>query len=157
VLAKLSPDLSLSISYQPGHEIGQMLAQLRQEGSREIKLGVTQYGPHRADLKVRTSERLAGSVLSRGQGKIAAIALRLAQARDLKDQRGIAPLFLIDDVGAELDTGHNERLFRYLQALDCQVLATTALDELPRMNNWTMNWRLFHVEQGCITTTAGTD
>jgi len=64
----------------------------------------------------------------------------------LLDRTGIAPVFLVDDVGAELDKEHNERLFKFLRLLRSQVLATTALEQLP----WGASWQLFHVEQGVV-------
>jgi len=148
-LQDLSPQLSLSIDYQPGHESGVLLKQLEEDTMRELKLGSTRYGPHRADLRIRALDRLAGSVLSRGQGKIGAFAMRLAQAHDLRKQTGTAPVFLVDDLGAELDRTHNERLFSALRELDSQVLATTALEQL----TWSEDWQVFHVEQGAVAMT----
>ena len=145
-LHDLSPELSLTIDYQPGHEMGGLLGQLEEDTLREVKLGSTRFGPHRADLRIRALDRLAGSVLSRGQGKIGAFAMRLAQAHDLRKQTGTAPVFLVDDLGAELDRSHNERLFSALKELDSQVLATTALEQLA----WSENWQVFHVEQGAV-------
>jgi DNA replication and repair protein RecF len=152
-LQRLSPELSLLIDYQPGHEPGSLLSQLESETLREVKVGSTKYGPHRADLRIRALDRLAGSVLSRGQGKIGAFALRLAQAYDLREQVGTAPIFLVDDLGAELDRSHNERLFTALKSLDCQVLATTALDDMPytRNSEHTTDWQMFHVEHGSVS------
>ncbi len=147
VLRNLSPDLDLSIDYQAGHVPGSLLKQLDEDTLREIKLGTTRFGPHRADLRIRALDRVAGSVLSRGQGKIAAFAIRLAQAQDLNDLRGISPVFLVDDLGAELDKAHNERLFVALRRLKSQVLATTALEQLP----WGSDWQVFHVEQGVVS------
>jgi len=145
-LQSLSPELSLAIDYQPGHDPGGLLRQLEEDTLREVKLGSTRYGPHRADLRIRALDRLAGSVLSRGQGKIGAFAMRLAQAYDLRKRVGQAPVFLVDDLGAELDRSHNERLFSALRELDSQVLATTALEQL----DWSENWQVFHVEQGSV-------
>ena len=146
LLSQLSPELLVDLQYSAGFEPGSLAEQFRGGLAREIAMGSSQYGPHRADLRIRTKDRSAGSVLSRGQGKIAATTIRLAQAADLIEQRGVTPVFLIDDVGAELDFDHNERLFGYLQSLGCQVLATTALDALP----WTNNWAMFHVKQGSV-------
>ena len=77
--------------------------------------------------------------------------MRLAQAKDLRDQTGVAPVFLVDDLGAELDRPHNERLFKVLRDLDGQVLATTAMDQL----SWGEDWQMFHVEQGSVTSRNG--
>lgn len=145
-LQALSPTLDLTIDYQPGFEPGNLIQQLEQDRLREVKVGSTRFGPHRADLRIRALDRVAGSVLSRGQGKIGAFALRLAQSQDLLERKGIAPVFLVDDVGAELDKEHNERLFEFLRLLRSQVLATTALEQL----SWGSSWQLFHVEQGRV-------
>ena len=145
-MQKLSPALDLSIDYQAGFETGQLYRQLEEDTLREVKLGTTRFGPHRADLRIRALDRAAGSVLSRGQGKIGAFALRLAQAQDLLTRTGVAPIFLVDDVGAELDKEHNHRLLEFLQLLRSQVLATTALEQLP----WGSSWQVFHVEQGTV-------
>ena len=147
-MLNLSPALVLSIDYQPGFEPGELHRLLQEDTLREIKLGSTRFGPHRADLRIRALDRSAGSVLSRGQGKIGAFALRLAQTQDLLTRTGVAPIFLVDDVGAELDKEHNHRLLEFLRLLRSQVLATTALEQLP----WASSWQLFHVEQGTVNT-----
>ena len=67
----------------------------------------------------------AATVLSRGQGKIVASAMVLGQATHLAKVAHRSSVFLIDDLGAELDTDHGRRLLLALHRMGCQVLATS--------------------------------
>jgi DNA replication and repair protein RecF len=127
VLAELSPDLCVSIGYSRGWPEQQPLLKVLGESlSKELKSGATQYGPHRADLLLSVDGGHAGAILSRGQGKALASALMLAQARWLFRAARRTSVFLIDDVGAELDAAHSHRFFRQLDELGVQVLATSS-------------------------------
>jgi DNA replication and repair protein RecF len=148
VLREMAPSLEIAISYHGGWPEGAaLLNSLGESLERDVKFGSTQAGPHRADLRLRTATDSAADALSRGQAKALAMALRLAQAQYTASIAGRRSLFLVDDLGAELDRAHSERFFSVLRQMGCQVLATaTAVpgDELgydgPRA--------VFHVEHG---------
>ena len=128
VLNRLAPELSISLHYQRGWTEGESLEILLGESlHREVKLGATQWGPHRAEILIRERDTAAGSILSRGQGKMVASALQIGQAALLAELECRTTLFLIDDAGAELDVSHNERFFSLLDDLGSQILATTTL------------------------------
>jgi DNA replication and repair protein RecF len=85
----------------------------------------TQAGPHRADVAVRLHGRAARDVLSRGQQKLVAVAMTLAELRLLQDTLQITPTLLLDDPAAELD---GERLGRFIDgvaSLRCQLVVTS--------------------------------
>jgi DNA replication and repair protein RecF len=77
-------------------------------------------GPHRDDLAIRAEvdsdgpERDLRSFGSGGQKRTAAIALRLTEADSLREANGSDPVYLLDDVFAELDRDRAERVFRLL-------------------------------------------
>lgn len=147
-LAKLSPGLDVRLDYRAGWSADSSFEQaLVESRSRDVKLGATQAGPHRADLRLSTVAGPVAATVSRGQGKMIASALRLAQARLIADATGQGSVFLIDDVGAELDNAHNQRFFELLAGLDCQVLATAARD-LRLGDVFVGDRRMFHVEHG---------
>ena len=148
-LKALAPELSVEVSYRSGWPEAVTLEESLSEGlSRDVKSGVTNCGPHRADLRLDAGPGRAAATLSRGQAKVVASAMRLAQAQLTSDLGGRRSLFLIDDVGAELDQPHNERFFRALEALGCQVFATATV-ALPLSNAFAGAQRqLFHVEHG---------
>ena len=149
-LAALHSEVAIEVDYTPGWR-GESLAEtLGEQHDRDVKSGLTNAGPHRADIGIRCEQGDASQVLSRGQGKVVASALRLAQARHLATA-GRRSLFLIDDVGAELDEAHNERLATVLDDMDCQIVATSANPGAGDVLRGSRGGRLFHVEHGRLT------
>jgi DNA replication and repair protein RecF len=85
----------------------------------------THSGPHRADLAVRLYGRPAREVLSRGQQKLVAVAMTLAQLRFLQAMADTTPTLLLDDPAAELDGTHLERFIVEVGRLQCQLVMTS--------------------------------
>lgn len=91
---------------------------------RDIMLGHTQFGPHRADLLLYVGEHLAQDVLSRGQLKLLVCAMQLAQALLLEKKTNKKCVFLVDDLPSELDTEHRRALCGVLTELETQIFMT---------------------------------
>jgi DNA replication and repair protein RecF len=150
-VAELAPNLHVHVAYQRGWPAHQDIRKVLGDSvPREVKWGATQSGPHRADVSLGVDGQRAGATLSRGQGKSLASGLMLAQARALRKSAQRTSVFLIDDIGAELDPAHSQRFFRLLAEQGAQILATSntapeALTGLPDIRT-----RLFHVEQGRV-------
>jgi DNA replication and repair protein RecF len=93
---------------------------LAETRDRDFRRGFTAAGPHRDDLVIRAQvesngpERDLRAFGSGGQKRTAAIALRMVEADSLRDTRGRDPVYLLDDVFAELDRERAERVFRLL-------------------------------------------
>ncbi|MCS7182709.1 MAG: DNA replication and repair protein RecF [Thermoanaerobaculum sp.] len=107
---------------------------LRRSRPLELARGHTLVGPHRHDVAVTLSGRPARELLSAGQVKLLATALRLAAVVVTTSRRKVAPLVVFDDVDAELDGGVLTPLLQRLAALAPQVVVSTAHPEvvLPR-------------------------
>ena len=86
---------------------------------------LTHSGPHRADVAVRLYGRPAREVLSRGQQKLVAVAMTLAQLKFLKATTDLTPTLLLDDPAAELDGVHLERFIAQVSQLRCQLVVTS--------------------------------
>ena len=100
-------------------------AALEEGLERDLQLGATQHGPHRADIRVRYDERLAKRLVSRGQQKLLASAMILA-ATDTAQIAVERPLVLLmDDPAAELDGESLQRLMAAVEELGSQVIATS--------------------------------
>jgi len=113
--------LRLSPGWKAGElDLGNALLLSRE---RDLMLGHTSVGPHRADLKI-SLDGLSVDCLSRGQAKQLALALVLAQARYLAEDFGHWPVLQLDDLGAELDRAHQERTLDVLEHSGAQVLIT---------------------------------
>ncbi len=139
---------AVELTYRPGQPAGVALEDALTAGrERDRRLGVTQVGPHRADLVVSLQEHKARGWVSRGQQKLVAGALVLGQARLLAPGWAGRGVLLLDDAAAELDTGRLQALLRYVETLPFQVFLTgldrAALDAVEPE-------RVFHVEQGNV-------
>jgi DNA replication and repair protein RecF len=100
--------MELSLSYRPGwaHDLGLSDA-LQRSWGYDQESGATQVGPHRAELGIRLNEVSVKDRISRGQQKLLAAALLMAQVRMFPPDSPVRPSLLLDDPAAELD---NERL-----------------------------------------------
>ncbi|MEX2466105.1 MAG: DNA replication and repair protein RecF [Gemmatimonadota bacterium] len=102
---------------------------LVESAERERRNAVTVVGPHRDDVRLRLDGEGKGLDIrtygSGGQRRTAALALRLVEARTIRERRGTEPLMLLDDVFAELDAGRSERVLALMDSSDVgQVLVT---------------------------------
>jgi DNA replication and repair protein RecF len=112
-------------------------------------VGTTQVGPHRADLRVLLDARGVRDEASRGQQKLVATTLVLAQVRvqqSGEDERS-SSVVLVDDPAAELDRERLERLLDALGALRAQLIVTgLSAETLPPRSGFPV----FHVERGNV-------
>lgn len=116
---------------------------------RDRSGGFTSVGPHRADARIMFDAFPGRDALSRGQGKLLALALLLAQASHLAVVRGHWPVIALDDMASELDHDHQTLLLDRLILAGAQVLMTgTHLP--PAIEARTAEVGLFHVEHGAI-------
>jgi DNA replication and repair protein RecF len=90
---------------------------------------VTHSGPHRADIAVRLNGRHAREVLSRGQQKLVAAAMTVAQLKLLRALTELTPTLLLDDPAAELDGEHLKRFITQVASLNCQLVVTSLQPE----------------------------
>lgn len=109
---------------------------------------LTHPGPHRADVLIQVGGKAAREVLSRGQQKLMAAALILAQLRLLQSTSGTLPTLLLDDPAAELDAGRLAGFVGEISRLGCQLVVTSLAPEIP---GFPAPDRTFHVEQGRVS------
>ena len=112
--------------------------------------GFTRIGPHRADLVFKSGNNRVQDYFSRGQQKLLVCALRLAQIRQLQDEKYRDAVLLIDDLAAELDEHHRDKLFRSAVETGAQVFITTTHLKLLKKGARD-DRRVFHVEHGRVT------
>ena len=154
-LAKLAPALSddlagLEVVFRAGWDQKLPLFEaLERNAGSDSAQGFTQVGPHRADLRLMRDGALAAEVLSRGQLKLALVALKLVQGVLIEDASSLPPLYLVDDLPAELDRGHCAKVCEQL-GTGRQVILT-AVDRAPLEAAWGEKpLSLFHVEHGRV-------
>lgn len=116
-----------------GSELRQRLLELlERHAGEELRRGQTGVGPHRDELEVVLEGRDAATFGSQGQARMLALCLKIVELRVLLQDRGVVPMFLLDDVSSELDEHRNRFLMQYLARVGCQVfVTTTAVSHVP--------------------------
>ena len=113
--------------------------------ARDMAAGRTLTGPHRADLgAVYAAKGVAARDCSTGEQKALLISLILANARALAGQIGHAPILLLDEVAAHLDTDRRAALYDEVTELGAQAFMTGTGPELfeelgDRAQRWVVN------------------
>lgn len=124
---------------------------LEQGLERDLGLGYTHSGPHKAEIRIKARGMPVQDLLSRGQLKLLVCAMRLAQGVYLKTASHQDCIFLIDDFASELDEHKRALLAHRLNELGAQVFVS-AIDVAQLSQMITRdNSKLFHVKQGEIT------
>ncbi len=153
IAATMSPELQdVRLQLRQGWDANLSLSDALEQGVESDKRqGFTQTGPHRADVKVSVNGKPAAEVLSRGQLKVLVSALRLAQGQAVSERGDIQPVYLIDDLLAELDVVHAQNICSKLAGSGAQVLMT-AVDQGSLLDWWgNTPFKVFHVEHGQVS------
>ncbi len=118
---------------------------LRARIQAELVAGHSLIGPHRDDLEVRFDGRDLRKFGSAGQQRSALLLLLLSNIAVFNATRGEFPLFLIDDIDAELDY---KRIGRLLEFLDgkTQTFVTTSKESF--VERFGSSARVFRVAAG---------
>jgi DNA replication and repair protein RecF len=90
----------------------------------EMRRRVTLVGPHRDELSIEIDGVDARAFGSRGQQRLVALALRLAEVLPVTEAAGTPPLLLLDDALSELDPTVRGHVLRELEVAE-QVFLTT--------------------------------
>ena len=145
---RLLGPMDLGMRYLRGWGEGKTLEEaLASNRAFDREQGLTRSGPHRAEMAIEIGGVSAQQQVSRGQQKVLAGALLLAQAVYLKQTTGRQCLLLLDDLAAELDRGHLGRFLELVRESETQVFLTSV--EKERLPVWS-GANFFHVEHGKI-------
>jgi DNA replication and repair protein RecF len=137
---------SLVLRYRSGWGREQSLAEaLEQSWPLDQERASTQVGPHRAELAVLLGGLVAKDRISRGQQKLLAATLLIAQLRLFPDDASVRPTLLLDDPAAELDQAHLTALIDAVSGQGCQLIVTTLQ---PEFNAFGSPGRRYHLHDG---------
>lgn len=125
-----------------------VLEALAEASERERRRGTTLVGPHRDEFRIlvesQDGPRDVRDYGSGGQRRSAALALRLLEAATVRAAQGREPIFLMDDVFAELDEGRSERVVEILERSSLgQVILTAPKESDLRFRSQALpRWRI---------------
>ncbi|TRY28907.1 DNA replication/repair protein RecF [Aliiglaciecola sp. M165] len=143
------PEFSFEISYHRGWEKDAALQEaIFRKEEKDIKNGFLSVGPHKADLKIKSQGIDVAELLSRGQLRMLVAALQLAQVQYLSLKTSKSVVFLLDDIGAELDEVKRQLFIDRLLLEDTQLFITAIEKSQLSFIDKYKNKKMFHVEHG---------
>ena len=141
-------DAPITLVHQFGWDTDRLLVDaLAGDRNRDRRYRVTQHGPHRADIIVQVGRQPAKDRISRGQQKLVAAGLMLAQLQVQEQERPGRSALLLDDPAAELDGDNLARLMDLVRDVPAQLWVTSLRSEIA---DHLRAARMFHVKQGHI-------
>jgi len=120
----------------------------------EIAAGFALIGPHRDELEILFDGRDIRSFGSSGQQRSALIILDLAAISVYHSWHNEYPIFLLDDVDAELDRKRMNRLLEYLEGRT-QTFMTTSKEQL--VQQYAARADVFEVRDGVVSSVGASD
>jgi DNA replication and repair protein RecF len=147
-IAKRLLGLDLSMSYRSGWSRDLSLGEaLRASWINDQETGVTQVGPQRAEIAFRLDGAPVKDRISRGQQKLLASSLLMAQLRLFPNDAQIRPTLLLDDPAAELDSERLLGLIREVTAQSVQLVVTSLSSNF---NAFGMPGRRYAISAGAV-------
>lgn len=115
----------------------------------DMRKRVTQVGCHRDDIKIDIDGEPAKLCLSRGESKVLVLAMMLAADQIIRQRTNKLPIWLIDDLAAELDSDALRNLLSHLYQLKSQVFITCVEKDLASVKqSIEFEYAMFHVKHG---------
>ena len=125
-IAKRLLGMQLSMTYRFGWSRDLSLDEaLKASWSHDQDAGATQVGPQRAEISFSLDGAPVKDRISRGQQKLLAAALLIAQLSLFPSDPGTRPTLLLDDPAAELDSDRVLGLIREVLAQSVQLVVTS--------------------------------
>lgn len=125
-----------------------LLEAMANDRRRDRRYRATQLGPHRGDVVVQVEDQPAKNHVSRGQQKLVAAGLILAQLQVQEQERPGRSALLLDDPAAELDGENLSRLMTLVRRASAQLWVTSLK---PEISEHLGEARMFHVKRGEIS------
>lgn len=113
--------------------------------NKDNQYGYTQYGPHKADIHIKTPDTKVKNILSRGQQKMILLALKLAQSKLLKKPC----IYLLDDISAEMDRDNLKEMLNLIREQENQVFMTDLDPKNAVLGEFSD--KKFHVKHGRVS------
>ena len=101
-----------------------LLAALERRRAEELRRRLTLAGPHRDDLAIELDGTDVRAFGSRGEQRLLALALRLAEVLPVTEAAGTPPVLLLDDALSELDAVVGANVLHEIQSAE-QVFLTS--------------------------------
>lgn len=137
----------LEIKYKPSVTIEEFEEKLEKSLEKDILYTSTSYGPHKDDIIFLINNINARDFGSQGQQRTVSLSTKLAEINLIKEEKGVLPILLLDDVLSELDKSRQKYLISNIK--DIQVIITcTGVEDI--IKNLDEECEIFNVKNGNI-------
>ena len=136
----------ISLEYYSGWSGGSLLEELEKDWDKDLDLGYTRLGIHRADARLKVNNKEFTRRFSRGQLKVVATEIMLGLSRFILEKTGLQPVIMVDDIHSELDASMRGSLVEKILRLGGQKFFT-AIDDNLHPEIFKKADIVFHVEQ----------
>ena len=136
---------TLVLRYEPSTEADAMESELLRMRDKDLRTGMTSYGPHRDDISFLINETDIRKFGSQGQQRTSALSLKLAEIELVKRLIHDTPVLLLDDVLSELDSSRQNYLLNSIHNIQT-IITGTGLDEFVK-NRFHIN-KVFFIKEG---------
>ena len=137
----------IEIVYEKNCSSEEFRDRLSSDREKDLQLKMTCSGPHRDDLLIMSNGIDLRKFGSQGQQRTAALSLKLAEIRLVKESIGEMPVLLLDDVLSELDKRRQQFLLESIDSVQTMITCTGIED----FENSSLKIdRLFYVKNGDV-------
>ncbi|HJM68400.1 MAG TPA: DNA replication and repair protein RecF [Candidatus Babeliales bacterium] len=123
---------TIALQYHPKKKIHKTLASFLEEypdlHSDEHRMYRSLFGAHLDDFTILFQHKKSKAYASRGQQKLLALLLKVAQIKILGKTKGPC-IFLLDDFMTDFDAKRLEVFIKLLRSLDCQLIFTSPVHD----------------------------
>ena len=133
---------------------------LKKDQKKDIIRARTSFGPHRDDVKILWDDRDIRDFGSQGEHKLTLVLLKVSEMSFIKENTGIYPILLLDDLFAKLDLERSKKIVTLLSNLksstgDLVQTVITTTDLLNVENSGLLKKEnestTYHLERDCNT------
>jgi len=125
------------------------LKSLKNNIDRDLEYGTTEIGPHRDDISMTINHKDVRVYGSQGQQRTVVLSIVLSEVRLLKNEKGMYPVLILDDVFSELDDERKRYLTNFFKDIQT-FITTTDYNDLKFMDNFKKD--IFYIENGKLRT-----
>lgn len=139
----------LVLEYKPNCDEESLEEKLRTSLERDIFTGSTNHGPHKDDMNFYVNGFDVRIFGSQGQQRTTALCLKLAEIDIIKNETGITPVMLLDDVLSELDEKRQNFLLDMTEGIQSIITCTGIEDSIKK---YAGSAKVFSVKNGETST-----
>lgn len=137
------------VARDEGLDVDSMAEALARSRGMDVSRGGTSVGPHRDDLAFEIEGREARLYGSQGQQRTSVIALKMATLELARQELGVPPLLLLDDILSDLDERRRALLVDIV--LECAGQAVLTCTEAEAAGRRVLDQaRVFQVDAGMV-------